>query len=272
MRSRPAHISRDTDVDNGQCAPPAERKGPQKRAFEPCQLDKSHSISAVDLVEEVADHFSFAAVASAPAFEATFPNPGEVREGLQPSDLADVSAIEINVDEITASGEPPARISVTIAKAQRRAPSDHSTASSPAVKLAVTGPHREWVDRARLLLSDRIQEGARATPRVQQAVIAAFLLFLGLAIAVEASWHDDAAGLNWAEITAIALGSVSACLLLVIAFWDSITPQLELLPPGGLTRWETLKKRFRFSGRWLADRVATAAVGALIGYFASKIF
>jgi hypothetical protein len=29
MRSRPAHISRDTDVDNGRCAPPTETKGPQ---------------------------------------------------------------------------------------------------------------------------------------------------------------------------------------------------------------------------------------------------
>jgi hypothetical protein len=46
MRSQPAHISRDTHVANGRCAPPAETKARKQRAFTPCRLDKPPSISA----------------------------------------------------------------------------------------------------------------------------------------------------------------------------------------------------------------------------------
>jgi hypothetical protein len=42
----PPRFSRDHGVDNSQCAPPADLEGPKHRAFEPCVLDKTLSISA----------------------------------------------------------------------------------------------------------------------------------------------------------------------------------------------------------------------------------
>ena len=46
MRSRPAHISRDTRVDNGRCALPAETQRPANAGLQAVPLDKPHSISA----------------------------------------------------------------------------------------------------------------------------------------------------------------------------------------------------------------------------------
>jgi transposase len=47
LRSRPAHISRDTTSTTAAALPPPKKEGPQQRASKPCQLDKAHSISAV---------------------------------------------------------------------------------------------------------------------------------------------------------------------------------------------------------------------------------
>jgi len=46
MRSRPAHISRDTGVDTAAALPPPKTKARKQRAFRPCRVDKAHSMSA----------------------------------------------------------------------------------------------------------------------------------------------------------------------------------------------------------------------------------
>jgi hypothetical protein len=44
MRHQPAHMSRDTDVDDSRCAPPAEPEPANSRAAHPCAVDSPHSI------------------------------------------------------------------------------------------------------------------------------------------------------------------------------------------------------------------------------------
>jgi hypothetical protein len=44
MRHQPAHMSRDTDVDDSRCAPPAEPNPANSGATHPCEVDSPHSI------------------------------------------------------------------------------------------------------------------------------------------------------------------------------------------------------------------------------------
>jgi len=44
MRHQPAHMSRDTDVDDSRCASPAEPNPANKGADGPCAVDNPHSI------------------------------------------------------------------------------------------------------------------------------------------------------------------------------------------------------------------------------------
>ena len=44
MRHQPAHMSRDTNVDDSRCAPPAETKPCKKRGDSPCAVDRLPSI------------------------------------------------------------------------------------------------------------------------------------------------------------------------------------------------------------------------------------
>src|SRR5205085_928910 len=44
MRHQPAHMSRDTDVDDSRCAPPADPNPANSGANRPCAVDRPHSI------------------------------------------------------------------------------------------------------------------------------------------------------------------------------------------------------------------------------------
>jgi len=65
--------------------------------------------AALDLVEGVAKSVSFAAEVSAPAFDASFLTPAQLRSGLKPEDLTELTSVEIRVDE-EGGASVPARI------------------------------------------------------------------------------------------------------------------------------------------------------------------
>jgi hypothetical protein len=216
---------------------------------------------AIDLVRRTAHDTSFAASASAPAFDARFVSPDQIRHGLKPDDLPEITAIEIEVDQIDL--EPgPHRIALTIRRPRRG--SSQGGVTEPVVKLSVTGRDRDWVDLAHLRMVERIAKGARSTAKVQTALLGSTLLTLCLALGIILPWGDEAKGMNAAEVAASVLGIVSVALLLLFASLNTITPQLELLPEEGATRLNRMKHRFNFSARWLGDTVLKAAIGAVI--------
>jgi hypothetical protein len=60
-------------------------------------------------------------------------------------------------------------------------------------------------------------------------------------------------------------------LLRIVVSLEVITPQLELLPEGGSTRWERLKRRSNVSSRWLIDAALKAAIGAVIAILLARL-
>jgi hypothetical protein len=214
---------------------------------------------ALELVQQAARDVMFVTNVSAPAFDAKFLTPDQLREGLRPDDLTELTLIEIEVDQVDMT-PGPARIAVTV----MRPASSGDTTSLPVVKLTVTSESRDWVDLARLRMSERLQEGARQTSRVSRLLLLTVAVLVGLALAVGLGLRDTKQGLNAAEIVGIVLGSLAGCLLLLVVSLDSITPQLELLPRGGATRWDRLKQRSKSSGRWLNRTVLTAAITAAV--------
>jgi hypothetical protein len=210
---------------------------------------------------------SFVAKVSAPAFDAQFLTPQQLSHGLEPGDLAALTGIEIEVDQVDFV-DGPARIAVAITQPVRPSKSE---GLPPVVKLTVTGGDRDWVDLAKVRMSDQVATGARQTGRVRGVMMLGVAAFAGLTILVEVLWSDNAKGLNLAEIVAIVLGSLAGCLLLTTVFLESITPQLELFPEGGSTRWERLKKRSRVSSYWLLDTALKAAIGAVIALLIARL-
>ena len=208
-----------------------------------------------------AKDISFVASASAPAFDARFLSPEQIRHGLKPDDLPEITAIEIEVDQT--DFEPgPHRIALTVSRPRRG--SSQSGVTEPVVKLSVTGRDRDWVHLAHLRMSERIAEGARSTAKVQTALLGGTFLTLCLGLGIVLLWGDEVEGLNAAEVAASVLGVVSVALLLLFASLNTITPQLELLPEEGATRLNRLKQRFNFTTRWLGDTILKAAIGAVI--------
>jgi hypothetical protein len=139
------------------------------------------------------------------------------------------------------------------------------------VKLSVTGADRDWVDLAALRMTERLRAGARATHEIRVGLLlACFVLFL-LSFAALVGWGDKTEGVGPAETFAIVFGSLATLCLLLAVSLESITPGLELLPEGGVTRWERIKRRFRLSGRWILDTALKAAVGAAIVVLIGRI-
>ena len=132
------------------------------------------------------------------------------------------------------------------------------------VKLVVTADDRDWVDLATLRMKERIASGARATARVQTILFLGLGVLFGAAIATVVIFGDDAKGLDAGEVVGIVLFSLAGLVLLALLSLGTITPQLELFPEGATTRWERLKRRVNFSGRWLVDTVLKAGVGAAV--------
>jgi hypothetical protein len=221
---------------------------------------------AIDLVgSRPQPTVEFNAEVSAPAFDARFFSPEQLRNGLKPEDLGDLTNIEIDVSDQDIATQS-SRIAFTVARPQA------GKVSGSVAKLFVTGPDRDWVDLATLRMSERISRGARATEKATKALLLGFVLLIAVAITVLSVWGDDNKGLNGAEITSIVLFSLSGVLLVLAGASSSIAPELELLPEGGLTRWQRIKARFNVSGKWIGDRLITAAIGAFIGILITRAF
>jgi hypothetical protein len=201
---------------------------------------------------------------AAPAFEATFARPDQVRQGLKPEDLPSITEVTIKADDIT-GGAGRRRIAVTIERPKRVQQGIGSTMEPAApVKLVVTAEDRDWVDLATLRMKERLDEGARATARVQTVLLVALVIFVACAGAVVSIYGDEAKGLNAGEIVSIVLFSLGGLMLLAFVSTSAITPQLELFPEGETTKWVQLRRRVDFSGRWLLDTALKAAVGAAV--------
>lgn len=217
--------------------------------------------TAFDLVGQASPSVSFSAKVSAPAFDASFLNPAQLRDGLRAEDLGQLESITI-----TADGEEgtvaPSRIAFTVVRSVKRAQGE---GVKPIVKLSVTGPHRDWVELARLRMSERIARGARPTAMIVNGLLVVILLLAGLAIGVDSAWGDKKDGLNGAEIATVAIIAFGGVLLLIGLLSGFIAPQLELIQEGGLTRWGRIKARSKVSGKWTVDLLVKAAIGALIG-------
>jgi hypothetical protein len=217
---------------------------------------------ALDLVQRDSRTGVLKIEVAAPAFEAKFGAPDQVRDGLKPADLAEVTEVVISADEVRGS-QARRRIALTIRRPPRTRPGSSGEQTAP-VKLVVSADDREWVDLATPRIKDRIAAGARATERVQAILLAGVLAFgIGAVVSVSA-FGDNVKGLNAGEVVAIVLAGVAGLLLLAVLSLGTITPQLELIPEGATTKWERLKRRVNFSGRWLLDTVLKAAVGAAV--------
>ena len=211
----------------------------------------------------------FRAEATAPALDAEFVTPDQIASGLQPADLDDVTEIELEARQVEVT-RGPSRIAVTI----RRPPRSSGTSNSPkppVVTLNVTGADADWVELAARRMTEQLDKGARATPKVGVALAAGFVGWFALSLLILTVWGDELEGLNWAEIMAVVLGVLSGVCLLGILSLGAITPDLELLPLGGTTRWERVRQRLRFSGRWILDTVLKATIGAVIALAVARV-
>lgn len=225
---------------------------------------------ALDLVTKASmpRAVAFVATASAPTFETHFTAPAEIQEVLTDEDVVQITSFGIEVAE---TGEDPDRNRIALMIAQARKTSSE-TPTAPVVRLDVMGRDRDWVETASRRMHDQVALGARATARIQTVLALSALLAGGAALAVAAAWGDDEKGLNWGEGLALGIGGLALALLLLAVFLEKIAPQLELVPDGATTRWEQLKRRSNISGRWLADALLKAVIGAGIALLAAKAF
>lgn len=225
---------------------------------------------ARELVELDGRGSVLAATITAPAFEGTYDDSEKIRERLTPEDLKVLTAISVEVDETSVEARPIRRIAVSI-KTPPTTGDKRIPANTPVVRLAVTGPDRTWVDGATERMRERLDRGERATERA--AVALAFIVALSLAGAIFFGLilpdeQDGLEALEWIGIVSLVVFGIG---LLVVALMDTITPQLELLPDEGATRWARLTRRIEFSGRWLLDVVLKSAVGFVIGFLLARL-
>jgi hypothetical protein len=208
---------------------------------------------------------------SAPAFEATYSSPEQIEEGLRAEDLPFITELEIRVEQVPRMPGSP-RIALSAKKPSRPQTSTRAgNSEEKVVTLSVTGSDRDWVDLAALRMREEVAQGARVTGKVRIMMIVAVGILLLSAVVTTSTLGDKQEGLNAAEIATVVLAGTAGLLLVVMLSLEAITPQLELLPDGGLTRWERLKVRVQAGGRWLSLQAAASAVsvfvGILIGHF-----
>jgi hypothetical protein len=214
--------------------------------------------------------------ATAPAFEATFLVPEQIRGGLDEGDLKALSELVLEAQE---DGDDPARrrIAVTAAPPPRQSSGNQwpwggtKESAHPAVALTVSAADADWVDLASLRMKERIDRGARARSRVERVLLAGFFTCgSGFVIAL-AGFGDKKDGLDGGEIAAIVFGALAGMILLLFLAIGSITPALELLPDGAVTRWATIKRRTRVSGSWVFDAAFKGAIGAALALLIDRL-
>ncbi len=223
---------------------------------------------AVDLVKGAQEiNVNFAAQLTSPVLDLPFSEPQELRQ-LRADDLADLDELVIKADD-----QGSRRIAITI-EPPRRLESHGIQADevTPVVRLNLSATDRDWLDLAKLRMVERIDAGGRATGMVRNALLIIAGVLLAATIATVTAGGDKKEGVNPAEAASIVLVSVALACLVLGLFADAFAPRLELLDEGGITRWDRLKRLVRLSGRSLADRAITAAIGAVVGILIVRAF
>jgi hypothetical protein len=123
--------------------------------------------TALHLVNRVGREAEMELAISAPAFDTTLVSPDQIETGLRPEDLKEITDLSLDVVEGHPPGSPH-RIAVNITRPRPRRSSQEPRV--PAVKLAVTGPDRDWVDLATLRMTEQLGAGARSIGRVRYAM------------------------------------------------------------------------------------------------------
>lgn len=213
---------------------------------------------------------------SAPALDASFTTVDEIRAGLTFDVLADASSLDLDVSDTPAAPQEarPRRIAVAISPPP---PPETNTlrigkARPPVVKLRVAGGDRDWVDRARLCVKERIDAGQRRTRGAVDLSILLVLVALVGSVASVAIGGDGKEGLNAAEILSVTFACLAGLMAIAALSLPVVAPQLELLPDGGMSKWERLRRLLTFNAAWLARVVVAALVGAGALYLIQRVF